>query len=139
MVIGGLPEELVGVVVEVLTVSRVLDFIADDRYQGTVVEVGADIFLDAGIVCEAVEWYLDRYGCINPSRVSFHPFIMIPIIQRKFAIDFVPVSFTDVARVEAFGADDVCKFLERSLRFLGTAIPIPFTQQKRVLIGVWEE
>ena len=55
----------------------------------------------------------------------------------QLGIDSSPVVPSNVLRVKIQMSNNLGKVLEARLRFLFTIIPIPFSQQKRWLVGIW--
>jgi len=97
--------------------------------------------LDSAFFYEKEHWFWSGFWssaqvCYPPHPPN-HSHSNLCSIPAQLGIDSLPVVPSDVLRVKIRMSNDLSKVMEARLRFLFTIVPIPFSQQKRWLIGIW--
>jgi hypothetical protein len=108
--------------------------------QGTMVQIGSLIRLGAWCITGAGEGNINGNQRFFPPSIFVLPFVnifVIVLIRTKLAVNFLPLSRSDVSSLESLVTQNIQQCSKVALRLLDPLIPIPISKLEGRAIGIW--
>jgi hypothetical protein len=142
--VSRLPVKFERFIMKMSIIFWVCELFANDRDEGSVVEVAYEILLWTRVLQATVERDGDQDQSPFPPCIPIYPFyisVVVPditcltavvhpikFIPGQYAINLPPFCALNIFREKIYTSDNVQEFIEAFLRFLDPTIPVPFAQ-----------